>query len=183
MIRLVKWTTVDPSVDPPPLGDALRPHIEAQKNAAVRAASATAWRLLYDALLEEGLPAGEVTFGEHGKPVFTTGYPCFSLSHSGSLTAVSVSDRPTGVDIERADRAVGERLVERCLTEREKETFDGDFLRLWCRKECIVKLTGAGLYGYPNEIESDDPRFVFIEDIIHYAGSVYRLCAAFQNEI
>ncbi len=180
-MRIVEWAPAETPIKLPPFGQAFESHIEAYRNSAARANSAAAWTLLHKVLAGQGLPVGTVAFGKHGKPFFAEGGVHFSLSHADGVVAVSVSDAPTGVDIERCDRPIRPHLVERCLTEREKQTYDGDFIRLWCRKECIVKLTGDGIYGYPDQIETDDPAIVFAEKTIVFGGETYRLCAAFSR--
>ena len=180
-MRTVEWAPVRAPAVLPPFGAAFEAHLAAYRNPAVRETSAAAWELLYQVLRKHALPTGTVVFGEHGKPYFPDGGVFFSISHAGDLVAVSVADTPTGVDVERCDRTIRPRLIERCLSEREKQAFDGDFLRLWCRKESIVKLTGEGLYGYPDQIESDDGRYDICESIVTHNEVPYRLTAAFAK--
>ncbi len=180
-MRTVEWAPVSVPAVLPPFGAAFESHLAAYQSPAVYAASAAAWELLYQVLRKHSLPIGTVVFGEHGKPYFPDSGVFFSISHAGDVVAVSVADTPTGVDIERCDRAIRSQLIERCLSEREKQTFDGDFLRIWCRKESIVKLTGDGLYGYPDRIESDDGRYDICESLVKYHDIRYRLTAAFAK--
>ncbi len=178
-MRIVRWAPVS-ETDPPFLfGDAFMAHIGAVKAPAARLSSVSAWALLYRTLAECGLPAGRVVFGPHGKPFFEDADVQFSVTHAGSVVAVSVSDRPTGVDVESCARAVRPRLLERCLSAEEKRDFDGDFIRLWCRKECVVKLTGEGLCGYPDRVDAFDPAIDFEESVIARPDGAYRLTAAF----
>lgn len=180
MIRVLVWAPAAEKTAAPPFGAAVSSHIAAYKNPAARRSSAAVWALLAKTLAENGLPAGEVAFTKTGKPYFVNGGPYFSLSHAGALCAVSVADVPTGVDIELCDRAVSPRMIEKCLSPAEKAAFDGDFIRLWCRKECILKLTGEGLTGYPNAVETGDGRWAFEERLVTFAQQTYRLSAAFD---
>lgn len=181
MIRLTEWMpTASAKKEDLPFGAAYETHAARIKNTAARRSSAAVWELLYRTLLREGLPVGTVAFGEHGKPYFEEGFPHFSLSHAGALVAVSVSDVPTGVDVERMNRPVSPAMVRRCLSREEADAYDGDFYRFWCRKECIVKLTGEGLTGYPNGIDAFDPRFLFQETTITLENETYRLTSAFS---
>ena len=177
---LVRWTEIRPVSALPPFGDAFAAHIGAYRNAAGRAASVSAWTLLYETLLEAGLPSGTVAFTDRGKPYFTDSPVCFSLSHGGDVAAVSLSDAPTGVDVERCDRPVRPGIAARCVTEAESAALGGDFFRLWCRKECIVKLTGEGLAGFPIGVDALDARYRFRETRLQTRGGVYQLTAAFS---
>ena len=56
--------------------------------------------------------------GEHGKP-YIPGGPHFSLTHSGTLAALSVSDTPVGLDIEKI--APVRRAAARALTIEERD--------------------------------------------------------------
>ena len=181
-LRVVRWKAITEPAEIPPLGEALRAHIEAYKNPSARAASVCAWALLYETLLGAGLSSGTVAFSPNGKPYFTDLPVLFSISHGGSLAAVSLADTPTGVDVERTDRKVRPQMAARCLSPEETAAFGDDFIRAWCRKECAVKLTGEGLSGYPLAVNALDPRFVFREEILRAADGVYRVTAAFLRE-
>lgn len=181
-MRIVEWA---PAVMPdrlPPFGDDFEAHFAEMRHPARRVESAAAWALLYRILQTYGLPVGTVVFGEYGKPAFREDCIFFSLSHADGAVAVSVADVPTGVDIERVDRRFSPRMPDKCLTEREAENYDGDFIRLWCRKESIVKLTGEGLYGYPDHIETGDSSYSYYETRPVSDGIVYQLTAVFLKE-
>ena len=83
---------------------------------------------------------------EHGKP-YIPGGPHFSLTHSGTLAALAVSDTPVGLDIEKI--APVRRAAARALTIEERKYMEADperrFACLWTRKEAVLKCTGAGL--------------------------------------
>ena len=66
-------------------------------------------------------------------------------------------------------------LVERSLSENEKAEFDGDFTRIWCRKEAVAKMTGEGITGYPCNI--DTTKYGFNERQIEHTGQKYWLVA------
>ena len=99
-------------------------------------------------------PLPEMLREEGGKPYFREG-PHFNLSHSGGGTAVAVSLRPVGVDIEsparRADYAGISRKFffrsEAEAVEKAPEHLRAKvFLDLWTAKEAMTKLAGAGIY-------------------------------------
>ncbi|MEV0284410.1 4'-phosphopantetheinyl transferase superfamily protein [Kribbella sp. NPDC050820] len=75
-----------------------------------------------------------------------------SVTHSGELVGVAVSERPVGLDVEKVDPAIdidglarlslAEAEIAQLVTAADKPRA---FLRQWTRKEAIVKATGAGL--------------------------------------
>lgn len=110
----------------------------------------------------------------------------FNLSHSAGLAAVAVArTREVGVDVERrravhheagvARRIMGDSELARyqALPERERCDF---LLRLWARKEALVKAAGVGirasLRGVPSEPAEGD-RFAVVDlDVPGYAAAV-----------
>ena len=171
---IVKWTEITETEEIPPMGDKLTSHFLSSKGAK-RKASCSAWNLLYKTLRENNLQIPTVAFTDTGKPYFIDSDIHFSLSHSKGVCAVAVSDQPVGVDVEEIKDSYNPHLIERSLTEHEKDVFDGDFTRIWCRKEAVSKMTGEGITGYPNYI--DTTRYMFEERKIEYAGLKYWLVA------
>ena len=119
-------------------------------------------RLLLRRILGEqlGIPGGQLEFepGPWGKP--RAKHPAaatldFNTSHSGRWFALAWSfEASVGIDIEvRRQLPDGSSLARRWLTPLELEQainaghdLDGDgFLRLWCRKEAVMKAAGLGL--------------------------------------
>ncbi len=98
-----------------------------------------------------GIPCKKVTFekGAHGKPYIKGGGAQFSVSHTKGAVCVAVSDGETeiGVDVERRDRRISDKLKERTLSKNElaEVSTDEDFLRMWVQKEAFLKRTGIGL--------------------------------------
>ncbi|MFB7330316.1 4'-phosphopantetheinyl transferase family protein [Streptomyces adustus] len=92
---------------------------------------------------------------DHGKPVVESAGPGldFSLSHAGGLAVVAVSDRTVGLDIE--DATAGVRPLDAALTARERAACPdyAGFVRLWTRKEAVLKAAGKGLDIHPGRIE------------------------------
>ncbi|MCB9730018.1 MAG: 4'-phosphopantetheinyl transferase superfamily protein [Deltaproteobacteria bacterium] len=100
------------------------------------------------------------TLGPHGKPALEgSGAPDFNLSHTEGLALLAIGrGGALGVDVE-ARREVPERAgiarshfsdAEVALLEAEDAEGRGAdcFLRLWTRKEAVIKAVGQGL-GYP----------------------------------
>ncbi|MER5350510.1 4'-phosphopantetheinyl transferase superfamily protein [Kitasatospora sp. NPDC002551] len=111
-----------------------------------------------------GVPAAALTLaqhcpdcdkGDHGKP-YLPDHPGIevSLSHTRGVVAAAAGHRPVGVDVELTDR--GGTLLDvapRVLAEEElrqvREHTDPAraFLRLWVRKEALVKIGRTTLDG------------------------------------
>ncbi len=117
-------------------------------------------------------------FGEHGKP-FIVGHPeiHFNLSHCKEAAICFVSDRPVGVDVESV-RKINDALLAYTMNEKELEQIRQaedsklEFVRLWTKKEALLKLTGHGLNNDLKEVlsrtdiniettESSDGRYVY----------------------
>lgn len=85
----------------------------------------------------------EIARGEQGKPYFTNVPLCFSISHSGGVVVVAVSEKEIGVDIEPI-REIGRHIGVRYLgiDTDDKKTL----VREWVRRESYGKLTGEGFF-------------------------------------
>jgi 4'-phosphopantetheinyl transferase len=106
-----------------------------------------------------------VTRGEAGKPELEGSELAVSLTHSGDAVLVAVAlGGEVGVDAEllRPD-AAGWRLVDHALTASERARLDAvpapdraeSFLRIWTRKEAILKAAGTGLGIDPRRVDLD----------------------------
>jgi len=90
-------------------------------------------------------------YNAHGKPRLAR-YPAihFSLSHCRQAVGCLIADSPCGLDIE-APRKVKESLIRYTMNEAEVEWILGEadtemaFLKLWTRKEAVLKLHGTGI--------------------------------------
>ena len=90
-------------------------------------------------------------FGEHGKP-FIVGHSeiHFNLSHCREAAICMIADRPVGIDIESI-RTFKQTLVNYTMNEEEihqineAERSDMEFIKLWTRKEAVLKLSGEGI--------------------------------------
>ena len=117
----------------------------------------SAWELLNDPLMQ-GLSANpKISYGagEAGKPYFEEIPLHFSISHSGTLAAVAVSEREIGLDVQEINEIAWEKLARRffakeeweellCLKEKNPEMGREAFFQKWCRREAAGKLTGEG---------------------------------------
>jgi 4'-phosphopantetheinyl transferase len=94
--------------------------------------------------------------GPHGKPELAgdqAGLMHFSLSHSGRMVAVAAAGAPVGVDVEAVRPLAAGDLAARFFSDDERRLV-GDaadapaaFVRLWTRKEALLKATGEGITG------------------------------------
>ena len=86
----------------------------------------------------------------NNKPYFKD-YPDirFSISHSGDLAVLAMTDTEVGIDIEEIKERNFQPIVNRQFTDGEKsEAVDlTGFLKVWTKKEAYLKLTGDGLSG------------------------------------
>ena len=114
--------------------------------------------------LTEKLPKGKsepirYRYGEQGKPYFENIPLYFSLSHSGSVVMLAVSEREIGADLQEMKKTNWEKLSERFYAGEEKERLHRlfeknparareEFFRLWCLKEAYGKWSGEGVTPY-----------------------------------
>jgi 4'-phosphopantetheinyl transferase len=129
--------------------------------------------------------------GPHGKPAFAGADDVlrFNLSHfaSGCLAAVTKAAE-IGVDGEvRRPLANRDLMIRSVLTQAEKAAVLGGppdqrdelFLRLWTRKEAVLKAAGVGLVEAPNHVEV--PAEAVTDTVVLFSPSDgrragYRLC-------
>lgn len=114
-----------------------------------------------------GQTCGDCAGEDHGRP-YLRDRPGIgvSLSHTAGTVAVAAGPGPVGVDVEDASAAVFDpRLAARVLAPAELATVHADpnparaFLRLWVRKEALVKV-GVTTLGRLRELDLTDPRAV-----------------------
>lgn len=106
------------------------------------------------------------THGQDGKPALLGGAIGFNLSKSGDGLLIAVArGASVGCDLERMrPNAEAKAIAARWFGARERaalarlegDAFDRAFLRLWVRKEAILKAVGTGLQG-PLGIDTGDP--------------------------
>lgn len=97
-----------------------------------------------------GIPRDRIryTHGSFGKPYIIGSELQFSISHTKGAVCAAFSDMgEVGADIERKDRRVSERMLDRTLSEGEKPLVrnNEDFLRIWVKKEAFLKRVGTGI--------------------------------------
>ncbi|HET9140625.1 4'-phosphopantetheinyl transferase family protein [Actinophytocola sp.] len=146
----------------------------------------------------------------HGKPrvVAPDGHPPdrplpeLSISHSGDLIAVAITDGvPVGVDVEQERDVQVDDLVRMTLSPDELPDFagvpsadrDAAFFTIWSRKEAVLKATGRGLaiamtkvtvtpWNKPPQVLASRSPEVDVAALrmaqLNDAGSGYRACVA-----
>lgn len=126
-------------------------------------------RKLY--LEETGAEPPNILIADRGKPYFAEGSYHFSISHTPKHAFCVLSKNNVGLDAEEMDRSVRLALAEKILSPMEKLRFEAApdkrlaLLKLWVLKEAAAKLSGDGLWGYPNhtDFSPDDPRVMELE--------------------
>lgn len=123
----------------------------------------TAWTLARRTLGELlDQPAAALTFTrtclhcghpDHGKPRLPHDRLHFSLSHAGDRVLLAVSELgPVGADVEPVDRDL-DGIAESLFHPNESHVAGHDRLRIWVRKEAIVKASGHGLAAEMNKFQ------------------------------
>jgi 4'-phosphopantetheinyl transferase len=141
----------------------------------------------------QGTPPERIDFaaGPHGKPALADAGDDlrFNLSHFGSGCLVGVTKAANiGIDgEERRLLADLDLMIRRVLTQAEKaavlgappDQCDELFLRLWTRKEAVLKAAGVGLVEAPDQVEV--PAEAVADAVVFFSRSdgrhaAYRLC-------
>ncbi|AMC36178.1 4'-phosphopantetheinyl transferase family protein [Janthinobacterium sp. B9-8] len=158
MLKIWRVTLDDPvHLDPPRLAaldqqehqrwQSLRKALDARRYAAAH----TALRSILAS--ELACSPGDIQYSQNdwGKPFLERG-PAFSLSHSGPLALIAVqADLPLGVDIELHSKETSPDWFTDCWSPAELRRMHqplnaAQALRLWVRKEAVLKAVGRGLH-------------------------------------
>jgi len=117
----------------------------------------------------------EIETTPEGKPYLRGGQLHFNLSHSRNIALVAISRQsPVGIDLEHSRHfQAPDRLARRICSEREYAALgryghppgaapeaQRQLLRLWVRKEAVLKGTGEGLQRALGEIDVLDDAVV-----------------------
>jgi 4'-phosphopantetheinyl transferase len=142
------------------------------------AASHLALREILASRLGVTADAIRIEQGETGKPFLPGNELHFNLTHSGEVALVALCEQaPLGIDLERVHELGDlDALLRRVCTERERERLAAmpepsriaAFLRLWVRKEALVKATGEGIGGSLQRLE-------VLGDELSAAGESWRI--------
>lgn len=112
--------------------------------------------------------------GDHGKP-YLVGHPeieC-NLSHTKGLVACAISKWPVGVDVEQSNRQAL-RIAARFFTpcERAGVQNNADAVRVWTRKEALLKRDGRGISVQLDTVETQDHPELYTWQLDEYFLSV-----------
>lgn len=98
--------------------------------------------------------------GQGGKPLLAGGALQFNLSHSGEFALLAVARKlPVGIDVQAQHAALARpALARRICTQREYARIGGAanpeaLLRLWVRKEAVIKARGDTTFLDAGEID------------------------------
>jgi phosphopantetheinyl transferase len=122
------------------------------KNWKQRALRLRGWQLLLAELNKLQCPEliNNISYGDKGKPFFENGNIFFNISNTKNTVILVVSNAEIGVDLEFS-RSPKKNIYSRVFCSEEiafleastNETYE--FIRLWTRKESVVKLFGGGI--------------------------------------
>lgn len=110
-----------------------------------------AYALLYDVLDRCGCENKEIVHDARGKPFLKDSDLFISLTHCDGLAACITEPVPCGIDAERFDRKVTDRIIKRVCSPEETALINSssepekEFIRLWTLKEAYSKVDGRGI--------------------------------------
>ena len=84
---------------------------------------------------------------ENGKPYIENSDTFFSVTHTGDIALIAISNMPTGVDAEKIKPHSFKHILKR-FTSKEYAEIDGNtikFLKNWVVKEAFIKMYGGTL--------------------------------------
>jgi 4'-phosphopantetheinyl transferase len=99
----------------------------------------------------------KISYDKTGQPLLCNPTQQISISHSLSLAAIIISDKPVGIDVEEITRNV-EKVSARFLSPEEltwtANSHNSHLSRLicWCAKEAIYKLVKKSDVDFSNHI-------------------------------
>ena len=127
--------------------------------------------LLKSTLREVGVANFNIEILPSGKPVLRGSKLHFSISHSGGLCALVLSDSPVGIDLQDVQTVSGisnlDSFAKRFFSRDEYEVFrqeptPSQLCRIWTRKEALCKLLGRPLNRSLSSLSSFDyPDIIF----------------------
>ena len=134
-----------------------------------------------------GIDLPEMSPPGKGKPVFVhETEKHFSVSHSKTHVLVALSDAPVGADLETR-RPISDKSKRMIMN--DQEFLDFDFFELWCLREAVYKLNGAGNLREVLRFRMDGDRIVGPDESIYYCiiegveGCAGAVCMAQPFEI
>ncbi len=117
---------------------------ELRSVAGITSSSRRIERLAWRVLLRSISPVAKVEYQPNGRPeIKKSSYRHISVSHCRDFVAVALSQKPCGVDLERADRNFC-RVQSRYMTAQEASLCADEHWAavVWCAKEALFKMAG-----------------------------------------
>lgn len=137
-------------------------------------------------LIRRAVGESALYFGAHGKPYAENGV-WFSVSHSGRIAAIAVSENEVGLDVEQIPDESRLKFAERfCHPGEQAYIAAADdkrlaFCEIWTRKEAYLKMTGEGI---TTELSAFDTAASSLrEQLYTTAGDGYCLSACSEKAI
>ena len=111
---------------------------------------------------------------ENGKPYDQSGSVFFSVSHTHDVFGLAEADFELGLDLQKNGSRDVRKIARRFFVEEEisslknlpQASCEREFLRIWTRKEALVKYMGAGLKDVLSReqvLDRGDVRFIDLE--------------------
>ncbi len=117
--------------------------------------------LSYRALLKSLLAPEDfpVEYNESGKPYLAGSHLHISVTHTAEFSAVIVSGRPVGIDMEMVRDRI-EKVYDKFMSEEEIRMIKPEFklemmTRTWCAKESLYKLFGKKELDFRKNLKVD----------------------------
>ena len=83
----------------------------------------------------------------------------FSISHSGNVVAIALSESSVGLDIEKHDLERFAKIRNRMLHTNEQEVSDDNLCKLWTIKEAIFKKSNKKFFD-PAKIDTTNQKSI-----------------------
>ncbi len=96
-----------------------------------------------------GISTPKITKNSYGKPYFIDFSLFFSISHSENITAIALSKREIGLDIQKKRAKTPKRVTQRLSVAEKQE----DFYRIWTTKEAYIKYCGKSIAKLYSRLE------------------------------
>jgi len=113
----------------------------------------------------------ETEKGSRGKPYFKNSEIYFNISHADDLAVVAVSDSEVGIDTEKCDRIIPDKVFSRFAAGLFSEISD-PVLR-WTLIESYAKYTGQGI-----PIDTVHDANIYFHSYRSIAGYILTVCSA-----
>lgn len=120
-----------------------------------------AYKLLEYAMNEQfGIKSKEINLNKLSSGKWVSDFCNFSISHSGEVVCVALSNVNVGVDVERYNPERFIKIKDKMLTKSEKKLAPkdvslGEYLNeLWTKKEAVFKCIGGKVF-IPSKIQTE----------------------------